>query len=145
MRDLVTQMSIRTYTELCKLKSIEERFDYLKLGGVVGEETFGFERWLNQNLYTSPEWRAVRDKVIIRDNGCDLGVEGYEVHGRITVHHINPITKEDILYRFEDVINPEYLISCSSLTHKAIHYGNRDLLPQDLVVRTKNDTCPWRH
>jgi hypothetical protein len=138
-------MKIRTYSELCKLETIEERYEYLKLGSKVGEETFGFERWLNQTFYRSKEWREIRDEVIIRDNGCEFGLEGYEIDGGIIVHHMNPITKEDILHNFEEVINPEYLISCSSLTHKAIHYGSKDLLPQDPVVRRKNDTCPWRH
>lgn len=136
---------IRTYTELCKLKTLEERYQYLKLDGKVGEETFGYDRWLNQTLYKHPEFLKVRDKVIVRDNGCDLGVEGYDIYGKIFVHHMNPVTKEDILYHFDDLINPEYLISSSKRTHDAIHYGDESLLPQDPVVRTKNDTCPWRH
>lgn len=142
---MVILMTIRTYSELIKLKTLEERYQYLKIGGAIGEETFGFDRWLNQQLYKRSEWLSVRDKVIIRDMGCDLGVEGYEIYGKIYVHHMNPITKEDILYHFEDVINPEYLITVSMRTHNAIHYGNAELLPQDLVIRTKNDTCPWRH
>lgn len=136
---------IRTYTELCKLKTLEERYQYLKLDGKVGEETFGYDRWLNQTLYKHPEFLKVRDKVIARDNGCDLGVEGYDIYGKIFVHHMNPVTKEDILYHFDDLINSEYLISSSKRTHDAIHYGDESLLPQDPVVRTKNDTCPWRH
>lgn len=140
---MVTSM-IRTYSELSKLRTIEERYSYLKLGGTVGEETFGFDRWLNQMLYKDPKWKAVRDEVIIRDNGCDLGVEGYGIGGRIYVHHMNPVTVDDILYHFEDLVNPEYLISSSKRTHDAIHYGDKELLPKDPITRTKNDTCPWR-
>lgn len=134
----------RTYSELSKLKTIEERYNYLKLGGTVGEETFGFDRWLNQMLYKDPKWKAVRDEVIIRDNGCDLGVEGYDIGGRVYVHHMNPVTVEDILYNFDGLVNPEYLISTSKRTHNAIHYGDQKLLPQDPIIRTKNDTCPWK-
>lgn len=137
-------MKSRSYSELCKLKTIEERYEYLKLGGKVGEETFGFDRYLNQRLYKDPRFREARDEVIIRDNGCDLGVEGYSIAGPVYVHHMNPVTKEDILYNYDKLVDPEYLISTSKLTHDAIHYGNANLLPQDLVVRTKNDTCPWR-
>ena len=142
---MMNQKNIRTYTELSKLKTIEERFDYLKIDGQIGEETFGFDRWLNQRFYKDKRWLEVRDEVIIRDNGCDLGVEGYEIGGRIYVHHMNPVTKEDLLYNFDDLINPEYLICASNRTHNAIHYGDKNLLPQDPIVRTKNDTCPWRH
>lgn len=142
---MMNQKNIRTYTELSKLKTIEERFDYLKLDGKVGEETFGFDRWLNQRFYKDKRWLEVRDYVIIRDNGCDLGVDGYEIGGRIYVHHMNPVTKEDLLYNFDKLIDPEYLISSSKLTHDAVHYGDKNLLPQDPIVRTKNDTCPWRH
>lgn len=134
----------RTYSDLSKLKTIKERYDYLKLGGTVGEETFGFDRWLNQMFYKDPKWKAVRDEVIIRDNGCDLGVEGYDIGGRVYVHHMNPVTADDILYNFDDLVNPEYLISTSKRTHDAIHYGDQKLLPQDLITRTKNDTCPWK-
>lgn len=136
---------IRTYTELKQLKTLEERFEYLKIGGKVGEDTFGFDRYINQMLYKTPEWQSVRDEVIIRDGGFDLGVDGYEIAGKILVHHMNPITVEDIINRLDYVLNPEYLISCSMLTHNAIHYGNEDLLPQAPVERFKNDTCPWRH
>ena len=135
---------IRTYTELSKFKTLEERYRYLKLDGVVGEETFGVNRWLNQVFYKLPEWRETRDYVIARDNGYDLGVEGYDIKGAVYVHHMNPVTVEDILYNFEKLIDPEYLISSSKLTHDAIHYGNEDLLPKDYVERTKNDTCPWK-
>lgn len=134
----------RTYTELSKLETLEERYQYLRLDGIVGEETFGVNRWLNQIFYKLPEWRMVRDKVITRDQGCELGVDGYDIKGPIFVHHMNPVTVEDILYDFEKLIDPEYLISSSKLTHDAIHYGNEDLLPKDYIERTKNDTCPWK-
>lgn len=135
----------RTYTELSKLKTFKERYDYLKLGGTVGKETFGFDRYLNQVLYKSPEWRRARDIVIARDNGCDLGVNGYVINENILIHHMNPITAEDILNRMDYVTNPEYLISTRLLTHNAIHYGDEKLLPSDPIERKKNDTCPWRH
>lgn len=134
----------RTYSELSKLKTLEERYEYLRLGGSVGEETFGFDRWLNQMLYHDHAWKDVRDEVIIRDNGCDLGLEGYEIGGAVYVHHMNPVTLDDVLHHFEDLLNPEYLICTSKRTHDAIHYGSKDLLPKDPVVRSKNDTCPWR-
>lgn len=135
---------IRTYSELSKLSTIVERFRYLKLGGKVGEETFGFDRYLNQIFYKSKEWLAVRDDVIARDLGFDLGVTDYDIIGNIYVHHMNPMTKDDILYNVDILLNPEFLISTSDLTHKAIHYGNEDLLPKDPVIRRKNDTCPWK-
>lgn len=135
---------IRTYSELSKLSTIVERFRYLKLGGKVGEETFGFDRYLNQIFYKSKEWLAVRDDVIARDLGFDLGVTYYDIIGNIYVHHMNPMTKDDILYNVDILLNPEFLISTSDLTHKAIHYGNEDLLPKDPVIRRKNDTCPWK-
>lgn len=136
---------IRTYSELCKLSTFEERFEYLKLSGVVGEETFGFDRYLNQMLYKSPKWKRVRDEVIIRDCGCDLGADGYELRGNILVHHMNPISVKDIVDDNDFLYNPEYLISTSLTTHNAIHYGDATLLPQAPIERTKNDTCPWRH
>lgn len=136
---------IRTYSELSQLKTFEERYRYLKLGGIVGQETFGFDRYLNQVFYTSKEWRSVRDKVIIRDNGCDLGIEEYEINGHmILIHHINPITVDDILNREDYIFDPEFLICTTKRTHNAIHYGDESLLPQKPVVRRKNDTCPWR-
>lgn len=135
---------IRTYTELSKLKTFEERYEYLKLGGKVGEETFGFDRYLNQKFYKDPEWLAVRDSVIVRDNGCDLGVSDREIHGRIIVHHIDPITKDDIIHRTRKLLDPENLICTIKNTHDAIHYSDDSLLMKDLVVRTKNDTCPWK-
>lgn len=111
----------------------------------MGEETFGFDRWMNQVFYKDPRWRDIRDEVITRDNGCDLGLEGYDIHGKIFVHHMNPVTKDDILHNFDSLLNPEFLISTSKRTHDAIHYGNEDLLPQSPIVRTRNDTCPWKH
>ena len=139
-------MKIRTYDELSKLKTFEERYEYLKLDGSVGEETFGFDRYLNQQFYKyDPDWKKVRDEVIFRDNGCDLGIEGREINGLILVHHMNPITKDDILNRSEYLLNPNYLITTIKSTHDAIHYGSSDLLMKDPVVRSKNDTCPWRN
>lgn len=138
-------MKIRTYEELSKLKTFEERYEYLKLDGVVGEETFGFDRYLNQQFYKyDPDWKKIRDEVIFRDDGCDLGIEGREINGLILVHHMNPITKDDILNRSEYLLNPNYLITTIKSTHDAIHYGSSDLLMKDPVVRSKNDTCPWR-
>lgn len=138
-------MSIKTYSELILLPTFEERLDYLILQGVVGEETFGFDRWLNQIFYTTKEWRKLRRQVILRDKGCDLGVKDCEIQGNIYVHHINPITKQDILERSEFLLNPEYLISTSYNTHQAITYGNRNLaLARRFVERFENDTCPWK-
>ena len=139
--------TIRTYSELIQLSTFEERYEYLRLGGKVGEETFGFDRYLNQVLYTSPEWRALRNKIITRDGGCDLGVPGREIPEgvKIYIHHMNPITVEDIANRSDFVFNPEYLICTIKNTHDAIHYGDSELLYKDPVVRSKNDTCPWRH
>ena len=136
--------SIRTYSELIKIPTFEERYEYLRLGGKVGEETFGFDRYLNQMFYRSKEWRSIRDHVITRDNGCDLAMEGHEVYSRILIHHMNPITADDILQRSEYLLNPEYLISTIKRTHDAIHYGDRSLLIVAPIERTKNDTCPWK-
>ena len=142
---MVIQMIIRTYNELMLLATFEERFEYLKLSGRVGEETFGFDRWLNQKFYRSAEWKHLRDQVIIRDNGCDLGVEGREIYGKILIHHMNPISKKDILERTDLLLNPMYLISVTKQTHDAIHYSDDSILMKDPIVRSKNDTCPWRH
>lgn len=139
------QKIIRTYSELSKLKTFKERFEYLKLDGKVGIDTFGHDRYLNQILYQLPEWKNARDKVIIRDNGCDLGVEGYDIYGRVIVHHMNPITIDDVLNRESHIFNLEYLISTTHNTHNAIHYSDENALPKDPVIRTKNDTCPWKH
>lgn len=137
-------MSTRTYTELIRLHTFEERFKYLQLNGTVGKDTFGFDRYLNQIFYRSPEWKHVRDLVIFRDNGCDLGVEGYDIHGKIYIHHMNPILVEDIETQSEFLLNPEFLITTTHSTHNAIHYGNEDLLMIAPVERTRNDTCPWK-
>lgn len=138
-------MIIRTYTELISLPTFEDRFEYLRLNGRVGEETFGFDRYLNQAFYKSEEWKSVRDQVILRDNGCDLAMEGREIREKILIHHMNPITKEDIINRSEFLLNPEYLICTIKNTHDAIHYSDEGLLIKDLIQRRKNDTCPWRH
>lgn len=136
---------IRTYSELITLPTFEERYQYLRLGGRVGEDTFGFDRYLNQAFYqTDREWKAVRDFVIVRDNGCDLGIEGREIHGKILVHHMNPITKEDLIYRTKYLLDPEYLICTIKNTHDAIHYGDASLLYQMPIERSRHDTCPWR-
>ena len=138
-------MNIRTYSQLKQLQTFEERYDYLKLGGVVGEDTFGFDRYLNQNFYRSREWKRVRDEIIMRDNGCDLGIDGYEIRGKILIHHMNPITSEDIHRVSDYLLNPEYLICVTHRTHNAIHYGDESLIVTAPIERTQNDTCPWRH
>ena len=138
-------MSIKTYSELIKIPTFKDRFEYLRLDGKVGEETFGFDRYLNQIFYKSPEWKAARDFVIIRDHGCDLAMEGHEILGRILVHHMNPIRIEDIVNRSKYLLDPEYLICTIKNTHDAIHYGDGSLLITGPIERTKNDTCPWRH
>lgn len=140
----MTNTNIKTYSELITIPTFEERYNYLRLGGRVGAETFGFDRWLNQVFYKTNEWLSLRDKVIIRDLGCDLGIEGREIYGRILVHHMNPITKRDILERSPIALDPEYLITTSKLTHDAIHYGDENLLMRDPIIRKPNDTCPWR-
>ena len=137
-------MSIRTYSELIQLPTFEERFRYLRLKGSVGKETFGFDRYLNQNFYRSSAWKRVRDQVIVRDNGCDLGIEDRIIYGKILIHHMNPINDEDILNMTDILLNPEYLICVTLDTHNAIHYGDEDLLTKEPVVRFKNDTCPWK-
>lgn len=137
-------MNIKTYSELIMLPTFEERFRYLNLNGIVGEETFGFDRYLNQLFYRSDEWRSLRDDIIIRDNGCDLGLEGYDIFGKIIIHHMNPITVKDIERRSEYLLNPEYLICVTHNTHNAIHYGDESLLLLAPIERSKNDTCPWR-
>lgn len=142
--DKVRKMT-KTYSELIKLKTFKERYEYLRLDGLIGEETFGFDRYMNQKFYKSKEWKRIRDQVIVRDNGCDLGVEGYEIGGRILIHHMNPILLKDIQTLSEFLLNPEYLICTTLDTHNAIHYGNSNLLVIEPIERTKNDTCPWRH
>ena len=138
-------MSIRTYSELITLPTFIDRYRYLKLGGKVGEDTFGFDRYLNQVFYQSKEWRSIRDYVITRDNGCDLGISGHEIYGRILIHHMNPITSDDILKRSDFLLNPEYLICTIKTTHDAIHYSDESLLITDPIERSKNDTCPWKN
>lgn len=142
----VNRMSIRTYSELIRLPTFEERYRYLRLGGKVGEDTFGFDRYLNRMLYKSRKWLNARDRVIVRDNGCDLGMEDREIRGKhkILVHHMNPITIEDILEENEMIYDPEYLICTIKSTHDAIHYGDESLLITAPVERCRNDTCPWR-
>ena len=135
---------IRTYSELSTITSFKDRFRYLKLNGAVGEATFGFDRYLNQLFYQSQRWRKIRDEVIVRDCGCDLGIEGYEIYKYAMIHHMNPITAKDIQDESEYLLNPEYLITTTQRTHNAIHYGDEDLLLTMPVERTKNDTCPWR-
>lgn len=144
MPDKVIRMIIRRYSELIRIPTFEERYEYLRLGGRVGKETFGFDRYINQMFYKDPEWLAIRDDIIIRDNGCDLGIRGHEIYFRIMIHHMNPINKNDILNRTEFLLNPEYLISTIKNTHDAIHYGNKDLLITVPIERSRNDTCPWR-
>lgn len=136
--------SIRTYSELIQIPTFLGRFRYLKLDGRVGEDTFGHDRYLNQILYRSPEWKKFRREIIIRDNGCDLACEGYEIFGKILIHHINPITVEDVLNRHPNIFDPENVISTVLNTHNAIHYGDETLLITEPIVRTKNDTCPWK-
>ena len=137
-------MSIKTYSELILLPTFEERFEYLRLNGAVGKDTFGYDRYLNQAFYTSYEWKKIRDQIIIRDNGCDLGIPGREIGRRIYIHHINPLRKDDIVSHSEYLRNPEFLICASFETHNAIHYGDINLLPRDPIERKPNDTCPWR-
>lgn len=141
---MVKKMSIKTYSELITLPTFEERYQYLRLNGRVGEETFGFDRWLNQRFYKDSEWLRVRDEVIIRDNGCDLAMPGHEIYSRIIIHHMNPIRKEDILQRSRYLLDPEFLICTIKNTHDAIHYGDEDLLIKGPVERKLNDTCPWK-
>ncbi|MCI8992285.1 MAG: hypothetical protein HFG80_06090 [Eubacterium sp.] len=137
-------MTIKTYSELSQLKSFEKRFRYLQLGGIVGRETFGSDRFINQEFYASREWKSIRDFVILRDNGCDLGVDGFDICGKIIIHHLNPILPKDIETNSDFLLNPEYLISTTHKTHNAIHYGDETLLAAAPVERAKNDTCPWR-
>ena len=138
-------MSIKSYDELIQLNSFEERFNYLKLDGVVGASTFGYDRYLNQIFYNSPEWKSVRRKVILRDNGCDLAYPDKYIYGKILIHHLNPITKEDIINRSYKLFDMNNLVCISKVTHDAIHYGSNDILISEPIARTRNDTCPWRH
>ena len=135
----------RCYSELVLLPTFEERYRYLRVPGFVGQETFGFDRYMNQFFYRSPEWKRVRDMVIVRDLGCDLGIEGREIYDKIIIHHMNPILPRDIRSRNEMILDPEYLITTSNRTHQAIHYGDESLLITLPKPRMKDDTCPWRH
>lgn len=145
MVDKVIVMTTKTYSELITIPTFEERYRYLKLDGRIGEDTFGFDRYLNQAFYKSKAWLKLRDQIILRDNGCDLGIEGREIQaGRILIHHMNPITKEDILNERDFLLDPEYLITTTKKTHDAIHYGDEKLLVLIPPERKKNDTCPWR-
>lgn len=139
-------MIIRTYSEMTALTTFEERFRYLQLKGSVGKETFGFDRFINQYLYQrSKQWKEIRDYIITRDNGCDLGIEDRSIGGRIIIHHMNPLTMDDLVYESDFVFNPEYLIATSHNTHNAIHYGDESLLLTVPIARSRNDTCPWKH
>lgn len=137
-------MSIKTFSELIEIPTFEERFEYLKLDGFVGEETFGFDRYLNQNFYRSYEWRQLRNQIIIRDNGCDLACEDRDIFGRVIIHHMNPISTDDLIHNSDFLMNPEYLICTTKQTHDAIHYGNKDSLILTPRERTPGDTIPWR-
>lgn len=134
---------IRTFSELVHIPTFEERFDYLQLRGQVGSSTFGFDRWMNQQFYRSRDWKLVRQHVIARDLGCDLAMEGYEIHDRIYIHHMNPMEADDLVHGNQDVLDPEFLISTTHRTHNAIHYGDRNLLPRKLVERRPGDTALW--
>lgn len=134
----------KRYSELKNLKTFEERFEYLKLGSGVGEDTFGFDRYLNQNLYRSKEWKDLRNKIILRDCGCDLGAEGYDIPSNAIIHHLNPITVEDVKNNNPCLFDPENLITTTLRTHNAIHYGTDDSFAKPLQERSMNDTCPWR-
>ena len=136
-------MRIRTYSELSQIPTFEERYEYLALRGVVGEPTFGYDRWINQAFYRSAEWRHIRNYVISRDLGCDLGVEGYEIHDKVIIHHMNPMRQADLLHGNDDIVNLEYLISTTHKTHNAIHYGDASLLPKQYTPRRPGDTKLW--
>lgn len=142
---VVPTTKIKTYSELITIPTYEERFEYLRLDGLVGEETFGFDRYLNQIFYNSGEWRSLRNDIIIRDNGCDLAMEDYDIKGRIYIHHMNPIAITDILTQSDFLLNPDFLVCTAFRTHQAVHYGDASLLATSPIERTKNDTCPWRH
>lgn len=136
---------MRSYSELIKLPTFEERFEYLRLDGEVGKDTFGFDRYINQSFYRCGEWKNVRDQVIIRDQGCDLGIPDRQLFDHIIIHHMNPVTREDLINKRDALMDPEYLICVSNATHNAIHYGDeKQLVPTHLVERRPNDTCPWK-
>lgn len=135
--------TIRTYSELITFQTMKERFRYLKIGGLIGESTFGFDRYLNQALYTSKEWRDLRHHIIARDEGNDMALDGWSIGDRIIIHHINPLTMDDVYSRNPDIFNPEYLVCVSQNTHNAIHFGDETLLPKPVMERRPGDTCPW--
>jgi hypothetical protein len=134
---------MRSYSDLIEIPTFEERFRYLALRGEVGESTFGFDRWMNQQFYRSREWKQMRQFVILRDNGCDLAMDGYEIHERIYIHHMNPMTPDDIIHGDDVILDPEFLISTTHRTHNAIHYGDERLLPRPFVPRRPGDTKLW--
>lgn len=137
--------NIRTYSELMSLETYEERFKYLMLSGRVGEESFGFDRYLNQQLYRSNEWKNIRERVILRDNACDLGLDGYDIFGTIHIHHMNPISSRDIIESSDYLLNTEFLVCVSIDTHNAIHYGSNDYPDRNKIADRKvNDHCPWK-
>lgn len=136
--------TIKTYSELRRFRTFKERYDYLRLKGHVGKATFGFDRYLNQRFYRSREWKQIRDQVIIRDEGCDLGIPGYDIFGHLVIHHINPLTPEDVEYGRKVLLDPDYLICTTHRTHMAIHYGDESLLYKPPVERRPGDTIPWR-
>lgn len=140
----MTTLRSRCYSELVLLPTFEERYRYLQIRGSVGSETFGFDRYLNQRFYHSPEWRMIRDYVIARDNGCDLGISGREIQGKIYIHHMNLLRAEDLADAGSALYDPEYLICAAHETHNAIHYGSEGLLPRDPIIRRPGDTCPWK-
>lgn len=135
---------IRCYSEMIKFPTMKERFEYCKLSQAVGDETFGYERYMNQVFYRSYEWRKIKREVILRDNGCEFGLSDYPIPGKIIVHHLNPLTQDDIITGSKYLLDPEYLICVSHLTHNAIHYGTDELLPKDYIARSPNDTVPWK-
>lgn len=143
-KQTIAMKIIRRYSELIRLPSYDERFEYLRIGGAIGESTFGFDRYLNQTFYTSKEWRSIRRNVIVRDNGCDMAHPDYSIGNRIVIHHLNPITIEDIESGNPEILNPDFLVCVSDLTHKAIHFGDSELLPKPLIERKPFDTCPWK-
>jgi len=136
-------MRIRTYSELRRLETFKERYNYLKLRGVVGDPTFGFDRYMNQQFYASSQWRDIRNQIIVRDEGCDLGIRGYEIHNRLVIHHMNPMTVTDIVHGDPSILDPEFLITTTHITHNAIHYGDESLLPRVPVQRRPGDTKLW--
>lgn len=134
---------IRSYRDLRRMDDFDDRFDYLSLRGVVADKTFGFDRYINQAFYRSTQWKHIRNFVITRDNGCDLGIDGYEIHSRLIIHHMNPMSPGDIIHDDEDILNPEFLITTTHRTHNAIHYGDKSLLPREHIARRYGDTKLW--